>query len=126
MKNSVLVSQDKSDTTVEKVLRGGLAPKVAGKGKPTGVEVIEDLFTELGKLSFSITNNKTAEKILKKKMYETPEGIKVKQIAAKKKKDMAEHDRIKNMLRGQLLMAKKQNLEIPETIKKSKLLSEGK
>ncbi|MBE2218000.1 MAG: hypothetical protein IAE90_07355 [Ignavibacteria bacterium] len=118
-----LIKETKGTKTVEQALRGG---KIDSKPESVTLDLVTELYTELGKLAFSLNNNKTAEKILKKKMFETPEGKQVKKVQEKSSSDKKRFQKVQDMLQSQLLSARRLKLEVPKEIAQSKLLSEGK
>lgn len=112
---------EKSNSTVESILRGGeikTNPKDAA-----AVESVKDIYKEIGALAVSIDTANAAKKKLDAKIAATDDGKKLAGVKAKIASDKKKFKDLLSMYKGQLLLCKKQDTVLPAEIINTKLLN---
>lgn len=110
------VKEDKGSTGIESFVN--LNPRDAA-----AIESVKDIYKEIGALAVSIDTTKAAEKKLKAKQALTEDGKKLAGVKAKLAADKKKMNDMLSMYKGQLLLCRKQNTELPAEIINAKLLN---
>lgn len=118
------IKEQKGTLTVDEALRGGkvAAPKMNPKDA-AAIASVKNIYEQIGALAVSIDTAKSAKKKLQAKLAASEDGKKLAGVNDKMKRDKKQLTDLLGMYKGQILLCKQQNTQLPAEMFNAKLLN---